>query len=177
MNVEMLKPFVEGAAEVLEFEVKTKVEKGNLSLQKTALTTDEVTVMLTLVGDVRGVVLFSLSKEVSLKMVSRILEQEFHELDSMAQSGIAELGNVITGKATVKLSKAGYRVNISPPTVITGKDVKISTLDFSRIVVPLETEMGTMEIHLAVRENKHNQTTVEDNFSSPVEESVILQKA
>jgi len=177
MNVEILKPFVEGAAEVLEFEVKTKVEKGNLSLQKSALTTDDVTVLLTLVGDIRGVVLFSLVKEVGLRMVSRILEQEFLELDSMAQSGIAELGNVITGKATVKLSKAGYHVNISPPTVITGKDVKISTLDFSRIVVPLKTELGTMEIHLAVREDKQNQMSTADDFAEPVEASVILQKA
>lgn len=157
MNVEMLKPFVEGAAEVLEIEVKTTVEKGNLSLQKSAMTTEDVTVLLNLVGEVHGVVLISLSKEVGLKIVSKILEQEFVEFDSMAQSGIAELGNVITGRAVVKLSKAGYRVDISPPTVITGRNVKISTLDFSRIVVPLKTELGMMEIHLAVRENKQGQ--------------------
>ncbi len=168
MNVEMLKPFVEGAAEVLAFEVKTTVEKGNLSLQKTALTTNDVTVLLNLVGEIRGVVLFSLSQDVGLKMVSRIIEQEFTEFDSMAQSGIAELGNVITGKSIVKLSKAGYRVDISPPTVIIGKSVKLSTLDFSRIVVPLKTELGTMEVHLALRENKQGQ------FSGTEEDVPIL---
>lgn len=164
MNVEMLKPFVEGAAEVLEFEVKTTVEKGNLTLQKTALTTEDVTVLLNMVGEINGVVLFSLSKEVGLKMVSRILEQEFTEFDSMAQSGIAELGNVITGRATMKLSKAGYRVDISPPTVITGRNIKISTLDFSRIVVPLKTEMGNLEVHLALRENKQGQYNNADDY-------------
>lgn len=165
MDVEMLKPFVEGAAEVLQIEVKTTVDKGNLTLQKSALTTNEVTVMLNLVGDIRGVVLFCLSQETGLKMVSRILEQEFTEFDSMAQSGIAELGNVITGRSTVKLSKAGYRVDISPPTVITGKDVKISTLDFARIVVPLKTELGTVEIHLAIRENKQERLADSDEFT------------
>lgn len=164
MNVEMLKPFVEGAAEVLAIEVKTAVEKGNLSLQKSALTTDDVTVLLNLVGEIYGVVLFSLPQSVGLKMVSRILEQEFETFDSMAQSGIAELGNVITGRAIVKLSKAGYQVDISPPTVITGRDVKISTLDFSRIVVPLKTELGTMEVHLAVRENKLGQQYSPDDY-------------
>jgi chemotaxis protein CheX len=164
MDVEMLKPFVEGAAEVLEIEVKTSVEKGNLSLQKSALTTEDVTVLLNLVGDIRGVVLFSLSESVALKMVSRILEQEFVEFDSMAQSGIAELGNVITGRAIVKLSKAGYHVNISPPTVITGSNVQISTLDFSRIVVPLKTELGMIEVHLAVRENNQEKMPGADDF-------------
>lgn len=165
MDVEMLKPFVEGAAEVLQLEVKTTVEKGNLSLQKSAMTTDDVTVMLNLVGDIRGVVLFSLSQATGLQMVSRILEQEFTEFDSMAQSGIAELGNVITGRATVKLSKAGFRVNISPPTVISGQNVKISTLDFARIVVPLKTELGTIEIHLAIRENKQEGYANSDDFA------------
>lgn len=165
MDVEMLKPFVEGAAEVLQLEVKTTVEKGNLSLQKSAMTTDDVTVLLNLVGDIRGVVLFSLSQATGLQMVSRILEQEFTEFDSMAQSGIAELGNVITGRATVKLSKAGYHVNISPPTVISGQNVKISTLDFARIVVPLKTELGTIEIHLAIRENKQEGFTNSDDFA------------
>jgi chemotaxis protein CheX len=164
MNVEILKPFVEGAAEVLEFEIKTAVEKGNLTLQKSALTTDDVTVLLNLVGEVYGAVLYCLSETIALKMVSRIIEQEFTEFDSMAQSGIAELGNVITGKAIVKLFNAGYRVDISPPTVITGKAVKISTLDFSRIVVPLKTDLGMMEIHLAVRENKQGQLSGSDDF-------------
>jgi chemotaxis protein CheX len=42
---------------------------------------------------------------------------------------------VITGQATIKLSQAGYESQISPPTLIEGKDVEISTLDFQRIVV------------------------------------------
>lgn len=164
MNVEILKPFAEAAAEVLAFEVKTPVKKGNLSLQKSAMTTNDITVLLNLVGEIHGVVLYCLSNTVGLKMVSKILEQDFTELDSMAQSGIAELGNVITGRAIVKISQAGYRVDISPPTVITGKAVKISTLDFARIVVPLETEMGTLEVHLAIRENKSGQHTTAEDF-------------
>jgi hypothetical protein len=33
-----------------------------------------------------------------------------------------------------------------------GQGAQISTLDFSRIVVPMETELGEMTVHLAVRE-------------------------
>jgi CheY-specific phosphatase CheX len=38
-----------------------------------------------------------------------------HQLRCLAQSGIAELANVITGRASVKLSQAGYEATISPP--------------------------------------------------------------
>ncbi len=107
-NVKFMNPFVEAAAEVLEKEVDAKVERGSLSLQKSAMTSDQITVLLSLVGQVQGVVLYGLSIETGLKLVSKMMGQEFTDFDNLAQSGIAELGNVITGRATVKLSKEGF---------------------------------------------------------------------
>lgn len=153
MNVKFMNPFVEAAVEVLKAECSLTVERGSLALQKTALTTDEVTVVLSLVGEVQGVVLYSLSEQTGVGLVSRVMGQEFSEFDSLAQSGVSELGNVITGQASVKLSEAGWTVNISPPTLILGKGVTLSTLDFTRVVVPLKTEAGHITVHLAVRES------------------------
>ncbi|NPV87573.1 MAG: chemotaxis protein CheX [Anaerolineae bacterium] len=152
-NVKFMNPFVEAASEVLKAEVQAEVRRGTLSLQKASLTTDDVTVLISLVGEVQGVVLYGFSVETCLAIVSRITEQEFKEFDNLAQSGIAELGNVITGRATIKLSESGYRSNISPPTLIHGRGIQISTLDFSRIVVPLVTEFGDIVVHLALRES------------------------
>jgi len=152
-NVKFMNPFVEAAAEVLEKEVNAKVERGTLSLQKSAMTSDEITVLLSLVGQVQGVVLYGLSVETALHLVSKMMGQEFTEFDNLAQSGIAELGNVITGCATVKLSKEGFAAEISPPTLVQGQGIQISTLDFPRVVVQLKTEMGDITVHLALRES------------------------
>src|SRR5512133_1482500 len=148
-NVKFMNPFVEAAAEVLEKEVSAKVERGTLSLQKSAMTSDEITVLLSLVGQVQGVVLYGLSIETALHLVSKMMGQEFTEFDNLAQSGIAELGNVITGCATVKLSKEGFAAEISPPTLVQGQGIQISTLDFPRVVVQLKTEMGDITVNLA----------------------------
>lgn len=153
MNVRFMNPFVDAAAEVLKAECELTTQRGNLSLQKLSLTADEVTVMLSLIGQVQGVVLYGLSIATCLGLVSRMMGQEFTEFDNLGQSGIAELGNVITGRATIKLSQAGYTSNISPPTLIIGKGVTISTLDFARIVVPLTTDIGDILVHLALRES------------------------
>lgn len=152
-NVKFMNPFVEAAAEVLEKEVSAKVERGTLSLQKSSLTSDQITVLLSLVGQVQGVVLYGLSIQTAKNMVSRMMGQEFTEFDNLAQSGIAELGNVITGAATVKLSKEGFDAEISPPTLVQGEGIQISTLDFPRVVVQLKTEMGDITVHLALRES------------------------
>ena len=153
LNVKFLNPFIDAAAEVLKVETELEVERGNLSLEKTALTATDVTVLLTLVGKVQGVVMYGFSTPLCLDLVSRMMGQKCTEFDNLAQSGIAELGNVITGRATTKLEEAGFKSMISPPTMITGMGVKISTLDFSRIVVPLSTENGDIVIHLALRES------------------------
>jgi chemotaxis protein CheX len=152
MNVKFLNPFVEAANEVLQAEASVAVTRGALSLQKSALTPDDVTVLLSLVGQVQGVVLYGMSLQTALALVERMMGQAFTEFDGLAQSGVAELGNVITGRASVKLSESGYAVNISPPTLIQGRGVTISTLDFSRVVVPLTCALGQLTVHLALRE-------------------------
>jgi len=153
VNVKFMNPFIEAAAEVFKAEVGLTIQRGNLSLQKSAMTSTDISVLITLVGDVQGVVIYGLSTATALGMVSRIMGQDFPEFDNLAQSGVAEVGNVITGRATIKLSEAGYSANISPPTLIQGAGIKISTLDFSRIEVPLKTEIGDLIIHLALRES------------------------
>jgi len=162
MNVKFLNPFVDAAVDVLKAEAKANISKGTITLQKSALTTDEVTVLINLVGQVQGVVLFGLSEKMGMNIVSMMMSQEFSEFDNLAQSGVAELGNVISGRATVMLAEAGFKSTISPPTMIKGKGVQISTLDFPRIVVPLNCEYGEMVIHLALRESQAGEWN--DNF-------------
>lgn len=162
-NVKFMNPFIEAAAEVLEKEVSIISERGPLSLQKSSMTSDEITVLLSLVGQVQGVVLYGLSKAMGMQLVSKMLGQEFSDFDNLAQSGVAELGNVITGRATVKLSKEGFDAEISPPTLVQGAGIQISTLDFPRVVVPLKTELGEITVHLALRETPPGSDT-ERNF-------------
>ena len=70
------------------------------------------------------------------------------------QKHIAELANVITGRASMKLAEAGYEANISTPSLILGSGATISTLDCPRLIVPLKTSIGSMTIHLALREGQ-----------------------
>ena len=152
MNVKFLNPFVEAAFQVLDAEVGIQAQRGELSLLSAATTPNDVTVLITMVGQVQGVVLYGMSEETGLEMVSRILGQEFKEFDDLVMSGIGELGNVITGQASTRLAEAGYQFRLSPPTLVMGKHTLISTLDFQRVLVPVITELGNIEIHLALRE-------------------------
>jgi chemotaxis protein CheX len=102
-------------------------------------------------------------------MVSSIMGQKFAELNPLAQSGVAELGNVISGRATIRFSEAGYQSNISTPTILIGSGIQISTLDFPRIVVPLETQFGSFTTHLALKEKPNGTPLDHKEFVSLVD--------
>ncbi len=151
MNVQFLNPFLEAANEVLKAEIGVEVQRGEISLQRSALTANEVTVLLSMIGQLQGVVLYGMSKATACMLVSQMLGETVTELDSLAQSGVAELGNVLTGRATIKLSEIGLQTDISPPTVIIGAGITVSTLDFPRLIVPIRFGEHSMEAHLALR--------------------------
>jgi chemotaxis protein CheX len=80
-----------------------------------------------------------------------MMGQDFPELDALAQSGIAELGNVITGRAACLLSEGGLASDLAPPMLIVGRGSMISTLDVQRLVIPMQTEFGQIEIQVALK--------------------------
>jgi len=151
MKVEFVNPFLEAASEVLDSELGGEARRGTLRLQKTAVTTDEVTAVVGVTGTLQGLVLYSMSQATALRIVSRVMGQEFEAFDAVAQSGIGELGNVITGRAGVLLSEAGYPSNISPPALVIGEGTMITTLDLVRLVMPLETDLGHLEIQVVLK--------------------------
>lgn len=159
MNVKYLVPFIDAAYEVLQAEANFEMKRGKLSLTKGPYITDEITVIISLIGDVIGTVFYGMNGETALQIISVILGEKLEEMDALAQSGIAELGNVITGRASVKLSKTGLESTISPPTLMIGKGAMISTLDIPRLVMPLRGEPGNIIINIALIESRKSGLT------------------
>ena len=48
--------------------------------------------------------------------------------------------------------RAGYR-RIAPPILIQGRGVYISTVLIQRLVIPIETELGTLHVSVALNES------------------------
>ena len=156
MNVKFLNPFVSSAHDILRIEMRESVQRGELRLESGPYVTNDATVIISLIGAVDGTVFYSMSQESAVHFASTLMGEKFEVLNSLAQSGIAELGNVITGQASMRLAEAGYESNISTPSLLIGKGASISTLEYPRLVVPLTTSIGELTIHLSLRENAHN---------------------
>lgn len=152
MKVEFISPFISAATTVLQTETGMEATKGAPALVESYLLSDDVTVLIGVTGSVRGVVMYGMSEQTAKQIVSTMIGETVADFDSMAESAIAEMGNVMTGLASAKLEGAGYPCTIAPPTVIVGKGTTISTMHIKRIVFPIGTEAGEIQIHVALQE-------------------------
>ncbi|MFO7172347.1 MAG: chemotaxis protein CheX [Bacillota bacterium] len=152
MKAEFVNPFVSAAYRVLQTETRTEVTKGQVTLEDSPLVSDEVTVLIGVVGRAQGLVLYGMSERTAKGIVGAMIGEAVPVFDAMAESAIAELGNVITGLASGELERAGYPCKIAPPSVVVGKGTSISTLSIKRLVIPLYTKFGELQVHVALRE-------------------------
>ncbi len=154
MKVEFISPFVKATISVLEAETgrTIPVEKGQLTIEATSHTCQDVTVLIGVIGAVQGIVMYGMSERTAKNIVSTLLNERIVVFNEIVESAIAEMGNVITGIASAELEKAGYPSTLAPPTVITGRGVVISTINIKRLQIPIKTEFGEIEIGVALRE-------------------------
>ena len=151
VRADFVNPFLEAASEVLLAELGEEPEQGSLGVQPSSSTTLDVTVLIGVTGQVRGIVLLGLDASTACAIAGRILGKPFPIFDELAESGIAELGNVIVGRATTLLALAGYSSTVTPPTLVVGRGTRLSTLTYKRLLIPLQTSLGDLMIEVALK--------------------------
>ena len=154
MKVEYINPFIVAATSVLEMVLGAAPTKGNLAMQPATFTSQQCNVVCGVTGQAHGQVIYGMSLITADKIASAMLGQAIKTFDQLAASAIAELGNMISGNAMSKLSEGGYICDITPPTIIRGTNVKISTLSIPAIVIPLDTAQGELFITVGLQGKK-----------------------
>jgi len=83
-----------------------------------------------------------------------MMGMEYNTLDELSLSAIGELGNMTSGSIAMNLEKLGYKIDITPPTVITGRDMKITA---EGLIIKLPVSLfitEDVELHIAIRGGK-----------------------
>lgn len=151
MKVEYIEPFIKAAIEVIKAEFGMDVELGELSAEKASNTTQEVTVLIGITGEVEGMVLYGVNTAMASEIVLHLTGESRPVFDEIGESVIAELGNMISGRATANFEETGIMCTISPPSVIVGRGTIISSVNIKRLVIPLHLPIGTLHMAVALR--------------------------
>lgn len=152
-GIELVQPYLTAAKDVISRETGAEVTVGKVMLKKPPASTDEVSILIGVTGEIQGVVMIIMSTQTALNIVGHITGEKYNELDEMAQSAVAEMANVISGRGGIGLAQFGRETTISPPAVLVGsKGGAISTLSIPIYALPLETAFGTIELQIALKD-------------------------
>ncbi len=155
MNVDHINPFIQASRTVMKTVANIDVTLGKVYLKTSPYSSDTVVVVVGLMGALRGQVLFSMDKPVALQIASAMMMgMTITELDEMSKSAIAESANMILGNAATLLYNNGVKIEITPPSLMMGDNIQISTPNMKTLCIPLLLSTGgKIELDIALVEN------------------------
>ncbi|MBZ4646581.1 MAG: chemotaxis protein CheX [Petroclostridium sp.] len=154
MNVEYINPFIEASQSVLKSIANMEVTLGKVYLKNSPYPSDTLAIIIGLTGKLRGQVIFSMNKEVACKIASAMMMgMPVTELDEISRSAVTEAANMILGNTATILYNRGIAIDITPPSLLMGDNMQISTNKMKTVCVPLNiSNGGTIELDIAVAE-------------------------
>ncbi len=154
MKQEYVNPFIKASVEVLAQTTQLDFKTGTPSLRQSPFLSDEVLIMLGIVGSLKGEVILSMQKETSKSIASRMMMgMPVDELTEMAKSALCELGNMIMGNVATLLFNEGVQIDITPPTLLTGSNIEVSANNMVTICIPIEAEGHKIILDVSIKEN------------------------
>ncbi|HHX22720.1 MAG: chemotaxis protein CheX [Tepidanaerobacteraceae bacterium] len=152
MNVEHINPFIQASRNVLKTIANMDVSLGKVYIKTSPYGSEEIVIIVGFMGDLRGQVIFSMDKSVACELASAMMMgMQIVELDEMSKSAIAESVNMILGNAATLLYEKGIKIEITPPSLMMGDNIQISTPKMKTLCIPLVLSSDeTIEIDIAL---------------------------
>ncbi|MBT9588575.1 chemotaxis protein CheX [bacterium] len=120
--------FLQATGEVLKLVLNEAGVREEVTGMAHSGAVSDVVVILGLTGEAQeGRVLFELTHDTALRIVGAMNSgEEFDELNEMARATVAELGNLVAGRALTLFNDAGGNLHLSPPLLLYGVGIRIA---------------------------------------------------
>ena len=143
------KPFIDALKDTFKIMLFTEITAHSPKLKTTNKAHGEITAIIGMNGtiekngkvqDFNGLIALSFSKEVYLNLASAILMQEFTDYHEDMEDTGPEIANIVMGNAKKVLATNGYKIGMSTPTRIKGKDHEIK---YPKNTMVIETSISS----------------------------------
>ena len=155
IDVNFINPFLTATTKVLSVQCQTeaKAQKPYTKLASEKFTGD-ISGVIGLVSEAfSGSVVISFPGSTFLKVMSRMLGEEYKEINKEIEDGAGELTNIIFGQAKILLNDKGFGIKTAIPSVVSGQDHSVQQLSKGpRVAIPFETDIGPFTIEICVSE-------------------------
>lgn len=106
--------------------------------------------MIAIIGDIKINMIYSMEMKTAESIIAIMMGASEYNMDTLGRSAIAELSNMISGSVCTALSADYATLDITTPTVLTGKTVSCIIHSVESKHVEFETKLGSIGIDLAL---------------------------
>ena len=153
MKVEFINPFIKASTEVLKMIAQVDFTTGKPYMKISPFTPSSVLIVVGITGEIQGQAVISMSYELAKAVASKMMMgMPVEELDEMSKSALSELGNMIMGNTATLLFNNNINVDITPPSLMVGEGITISSGSMTTIGIPLTSDIGTMNLDISIKE-------------------------
>lgn len=153
MKVELANIFIRSAVEVFQKEVGITLSRQSLTKKNAPVPGLPVSIVLGITGYLRGQVVYSLDENFAYNVAHAMLPNKLPvEIRKLTNSAVSEIANIITGQASIALAGEKMKMDLTPPAVFSGKEISVDFLTIPTISLQLISEIGVLEINIALTE-------------------------
>lgn len=150
MEVKYINPFIESFNSVMPQLGFGAIKIGKLSLKSKEVWSSGVLVVLGIVGDIRGNVIYTLDVEAAKQIASTMMMGAPVDIfDEMAKSALSELTNMLTANAATVFAADGIASDISTPTLLYGKNLRAQVNADPILCIPLVAGDISIDLNVA----------------------------
>ena len=153
MDVNYINPILSSFANVLPQLGLANVRKKGISVKSKFIESPGVVIIVGIVGDIRGNVIYGLTLEDAKKIASTMMMgMPVNEFDELAQSAISELTNMLTANVATNFSNDNININISTPTLVHG-EFTANAISDKVVCVEMSVDGMIIEVNISMEKN------------------------
>ncbi len=149
--MEYINAFIKASNEVLKTSANMDFKTGTPYVKQNPFETNNLVIIVGITGEIRGQAVISMSLKMAKTVASNMMMgMPVEEIDEIAKSALSELGNMIMGNAATLIYNTGVAIDITPPTLMIGEKMQISSSDMQVVGVPLHCSDGDVTIDVSM---------------------------
>ena len=151
MDVKIVNPFIEAVFTIMPQLGFKKADRVGIKVRDNHLENEGVMVLIGITGAKKGNIIYNMDVEGAKKIASvMMMGMPVPDLDAMAQSAISELANMLSANASIQIADIGMGLQISPPTLLYGKDAALKVSMEKVLAVEMLVDFIPLEINIAL---------------------------
>ncbi|MBN2898053.1 MAG: chemotaxis protein CheX [Clostridia bacterium] len=153
MKVEYINAFIKATSQVFKTIANIDLSVGKPYVMPSPFEATNLVIIVGITGEIQGQAVIGMTEETAKSLASAMMMgMPVEKLDDMSKSALQELSNMIMGNSATLLFNEGVVVDITPPTLMTGQHIEVSTGSMKTITVPLNCPVGEVLLNISTKE-------------------------